>query len=256
MADQAVKEQVRAHYGKLAQIAQESAGLAAPCCGASEPCCGSNDPKAVSSGLYAADQVATLPADVADSSWGSGNPVAFAELRPGEVVVDLGSGGGLDCLLAAQQVGETGKAIGVDMTPQMLGLAEQNAAAAGMTNVEFRRGELEALPLEDASADVIISNCVINLSPDKDAVLAEAFRVLKPGGRFVVSDVVLERALPEAVANSPAAWCGCVAGALKEDDFLARARAAGFVDVEEVAEGTSSRIAGYAKSALIRARKP
>lgn len=182
--------------------------------------------------FYQAAATDGLPASVTDVALGCGNPTAIAELRPGETVVDLGSGGGIDCFLAAKQVGPSGRVIGVDMTEEMLALARANAAKVGVTNVEFRRGEIEALPLDDATADVIISNCVINLSTDKPQVLREAFRVLKPGGRFRVSDIVLTRTLSAEEAESLAEWAGCVAGALHRDEFVAGLEAAGFAEVQ------------------------
>ena len=171
------------------------------------------------------------------ASLGCGNPTALAELRPGEVVLDLGSGGGIDVLLSARRVGPTGKAYGLDMTDEMLALARENQARAGVTNVEFLKGEIEAVPLADESVDVIISNCVINLSPDKDKVLAEAFRVLKPGGRFAVSDMVFKgdlSAVPDEIMRSVEMWGGCIAGALEEQDYLEKLRRAGFADAEIV----------------------
>jgi SAM-dependent methyltransferase len=258
MSNETIKSTVREHYGKAASALAE--GRSASCCGgdqAAGSCCGGEpSEKAVQSGLYSPDQLMALPHGVGDASWGSGNPVAFADLQPGEVVLDLGSGGGLDCLLAAQKVGPAGRAIGVDMTPQMLSLAWKNAAAAGVDNVDFRRGELEALPVADASVDVIISNCVINLSPDKDKVFAEAYRVLRSGGRFVVSDIVLLQNLPDAMLRSSRVWCECVAGALAQETFLEKAEQAGFVDVHIVTEGSKEYAPGVARSVLVKARKP
>jgi len=163
---------------------------------------------------------------------GCGNPTAIAALQPGEVVLDLGSGGGIDCFLAARKVGPMGRVIGLDMTPEMIKLARRNAKKVGVTNVEFHYGEIEDIPLPDEAVDVIISNCVINLSPDKDAVFREAYRVLRPGGRMVVSDIVIHGELPELIRNRLDAWAGCVAGALDESDYLDKIRAAGFADVE------------------------
>jgi SAM-dependent methyltransferase len=249
-----VKAQVRDHYGK--QAATVAATGKAGCCAPASSCCGGETAaKAERSGLYSASDLAVLPSAVAEASWGSGNPVAFADVQAGEVVLDLGSGGGLDCLLAAQKAGPTGRAIGVDMTDEMLALATRNAAEAGAANVEFRKGELEALPVADTSVDVIISNCVINLSPDKDRVLAEAFRVLRPGGRFVVSDVVLVGDLPAELRTSRV-WCECVAGALRDEEFLLKAEQAGFVDVHIVPEGSRDYVPGIARSVLVWARKP
>jgi SAM-dependent methyltransferase len=252
--DQTIKTHVREHYGK--EAATVAARGKAGCCGPEASCCGGDTAaKAERSGLYAAADLAVLPQTVAEASWGSGNPVAFADVQPGEVVLDLGSGGGLDCLLAARKAGPSGRAIGVDMTDEMLALARQNAAEAGAVNVEFRKGELEALPVADASVDVVISNCVINLSPDKDRVLAEAFRVLRPGGRFVVSDIVLLSDLPAAMRTSRI-WCECVAGALRDEEFLLKTEQAGFVDVHIVPEGSRDYVPGIARSVLVRARKP
>jgi ubiquinone/menaquinone biosynthesis C-methylase UbiE len=176
--------------------------------------------------LYQVDDVADLPDSV--PSYGCGNPTAIAGMKAGEVVLDLGSGPGLDCFLSAKQVGESGRVIGLDMTQDMLALANANRDKLGMKNVEFRKGEMEAMPIDSSSIDVIISNCVINLSPDKDAVFAEAFRVLKPGGRLHVSDIVLNRELAEEERSDLASWAGCQAGALLESDYLARLQAAGF----------------------------
>ena len=181
--------------------------------------------------LYSAQALEDLPETVTDVSLGCGNPTAIAELRPGEVVLDLGSGGGIDCFLAARQVGPEGRVIGLDMTPEMITLARRNARKMGITNVEFRFGEMEEMPLGDESVDVIISNCVINLSPDKDRVFSEAYRVLRPGGRIAVSDIVTHGTLPDAVRSNMEAWAGCVAGALEEPVYLEKIRQAGFTDV-------------------------
>jgi 2-polyprenyl-3-methyl-5-hydroxy-6-metoxy-1,4-benzoquinol methylase len=199
-------------------------------------CCGGDafngtvDP--ITSNLYVSGETDVLPEAAVLASLGCGNPTALAELHPGEVVLDLGSGGGIDVLLSARRVGPTGKAYGLDMTDDMLALARRNAAEAGVTNVEFLQGRIEAIPLPDASVDVIISNCVINLSADKGQVLAEAFRVLKPGGRFAVSDVVVRGAVPAAVRRSMELWVGCVAGALEEEEFRALLTAQGFTGVD------------------------
>ena len=182
--------------------------------------------------FYSAEELADLPGTVTDASLGCGNPTAIAELRPGETVLDLGSGGGIDCFLAAKQVGPEGRVIGLDMTPDMIKLAQRNAKKMGATNVEFRFGEMEDMPLPDQSVDVIISNCVINLSPDKDAVFHEAYRVLRPGGRLSVSDMVVDGDLPPAIRSRLDAWAGCVAGALDESVYLGKIRAAGFERVE------------------------
>jgi arsenite methyltransferase len=205
-----IKEAVKEHYGERAKKASE--------------CCGTDSHREQ---LYLVDDVAELPETV--TSYGCGNPTAIAGLRPGEVVLDLGSGPGLDCFLAAKQVGETGSVIGLDMTQDMLDLANANRDKLGAKNVEFRKGEMESMPVADATVNVIISNCVINLSPDKDAVFREAFRVLAPGGRFHVSDVVLSRDLTGEEKDDLASWAGCRAGALLESDYLARLGAAGFI---------------------------
>ena len=183
--------------------------------------------------MYADSNIGDLPATVTDIAFGCGNPTAIAALKPGETVLDLGSGGGIDCFLAAKMVGETGKVYGVDMTPEMLELAEKNREKVGATNVEFRRGQIEQLPIDDASIDVIISNCVINLSPDKDAVFREAFRVLRPGGRIQVSDIVWTQPVPEAVKADMEAWAGCIAGAMLREDYHAAITEAGFTALSD-----------------------
>jgi ubiquinone/menaquinone biosynthesis C-methylase UbiE len=238
-----IKEQVKEKYGSLArQFTDFGTGdmltvlnnpAAVSCC-SSGGCC---DTAGVTSGdywgksLYDGPAVADLPDSVTGISLGCGDPVSIAELRPGQTVLDLGSGGGIDCFLAARAVGESGHVIGVDMTESMLALANQNKAKMGLTNVEFRRGEIENLPVADDSVDVIISNCVINLSPDKDAVFREAYRVLKPGGRLTVSDMVTEGQFPEQLRQNVLPWAGCVSGALDQADYLAKLRAAGFAEV-------------------------
>ncbi len=223
-----LKEQVQQRYGQHAVAVVE--GRPGGCgCGSGEAtpvsCC---DP--VTSNLYGSDQASELPAEAVLASLGCGNPTALASLAPGEVVLDLGSGGGIDVLLSARRVGPSGKAYGLDMTDEMLALAEENKRKSGLANVEFLKGEIEHIPLPDHSVDVIISNCVINLSADKDRVLREAFRVLKPGGRLAVSDIVTRGAIPPAIRRSVELWVGCIAGALDEQDYLAKLRAAGFVD--------------------------
>ncbi|HEX2716168.1 MAG TPA: arsenite methyltransferase [Gemmatimonadaceae bacterium] len=225
---------VQARYGAAAQGVSDGGTAAGVCCKPADEatghCCdaksGSWDP--ITSDLYDAGQTAGLPAEALLASLGCGNPTALAELHEGETVLDLGSGGGIDVLLSAKRVGPTGKAYGLDMTDEMLALALENREKAGATNVEFLKGHIEAIPLPSNSVDVIISNCVINLSGDKRAVLAEAFRVLKPGGRFAVSDVVVREGLPAAVKESMALWTGCVAGALEEQEFIALLREVGF----------------------------
>src|SRR5437660_5705714 len=210
MANETLKQIVKEKYGQAAQrVTSGDSG----CCG-STAARGGCDP--ITSNLYAAGETAGLPAQAVAASLGCGNPTALADLRPGETVLDLGSGGGIDVLLSAQRVGPTGKAYGLDMTDEMLALARENPRKAGVSNVEFLKGEIERIPLPDASVDVIISNCVINLSADKRRVLAEAFRVLKPGGRFAISDVVVRGAVPAAVRRDMELWVGCVAGALEE----------------------------------------
>ena len=220
-----LKETVREKYGLAALRATE--GAKSSCCGGGASC-GTDDP--ITSNLYAAGQTALLPEAAVLASLGCGNPTALTELNEGEVVLDLGSGGGIDVLLSAHRVGPTGKAYGLDMTDEMLILARSNALKAGATNVEFLKGDIEAIPLPDNSVDVIISNCVINLAADKSKVLAEAFRVLKPGGRFAVSDVVIRGEVPAEVRQSMELWVGCVAGALTEEEFVTKLREAGFAD--------------------------
>lgn len=202
------------------------AARSASCC-APTGCCDD----VISGGLYGQQEAQLVPAAALAASLGCGNPTMLADLRPGQIVLDLGSGGGIDVLLSARRVAPTGKAYGLDMTPEMLELARRNQREAGVSNAEFLLGTIENVPLPDESVDVIISNCVVNLSPDKDAVLTEAFRVLKPGGRLAVSDIVLRRALPAALGEAMAAWTGCVAGALHESDYAAKLRAAGFVEI-------------------------
>lgn len=224
-----IHEQVRERY---AQAAREAAGGAQPgiVAGCGEGGCCAPGEDAFGSALYADLAPGDLPETAVLASLGCGNPAAVADLREGETVLDLGSGGGIDVLLSAKRVGPTGKAYGLDMTDEMLTLAEKNLAESGAENVKFLKGHIEEIPLPDNSVDVIISNCVINLSADKDQVLREAFRVLKPGGRFAVSDVVVEGELPDAVRADMEAYVGCVAGALELNDYLARLARAGFVD--------------------------
>ena len=230
-----ITEIVQEKYGAAARRVLDVAEPAS-CCGPVNSCCGGAafngavDP--ITSNLYVNGETAELPSAAILASLGCGNPTALAELREGEVVLDLGSGGGIDVLLSARRVGPTGKAYGLDMTDDMLTLAKQNAAEAGVTNVEFLRGRIEEIPLPSASVDVIISNCVINLSGDKSRVLAEAFRVLKPGGRFAVSDVVVRGDVPAAIRRSMELWVGCVAGALEESEFRTLLQRNGFVDID------------------------
>ena len=223
-----IRETVREKYGEAARRVTEGAAAS---CGPVSSCCGAAPGKGwdpITSGNYDQVQTDSLPEQAVLASLGCGNPTALAELRAGETVLDLGSGGGIDVLLSAKRVGPTGKAYGLDMTDDMLALARSNAEAAGATNVEFLKGEIEAIPLPDNSVDVIISNCVINLSADKRRVLAEAFRVLKPGGRFAVSDVVCRGEIPTALRRNMELWIGCVAGALEEEEFKQLLTAAGF----------------------------
>jgi arsenite methyltransferase len=231
-----VKEIVQEKYGEAARRVRTGAGLPADCCSKTSCCEGSAssscDP--ITSDLYDEAQKSGVPEKAVLASLGCGNPTALAELKPGETVLDLGSGGGIDVLLSAKRVGPTGKAYGLDMTDEMLALAEENKRKSGLTNVEFLKGEIENIPLPDNSVDVIISNCVINLSGDKDRVMREAFRVLKPGGRFAVSDVVVRGEVPTGVRKSVELWVGCIAGALEEMDYVKRLAKAGFevIDIE------------------------
>src|SRR5690349_18432512 len=227
MTEQDLEATVKEKYGNAA-LRVTSGGTAS--CGASSGA----DCDPVTGNLYTAGETANLPEAAVAASLGCGNPTALAELAPGEVVLDLGSGGGIDVLLSAKRVGPTGKAYGLDMTDEMLALARENQRKAGVTNVEFLKGEIEAVPLPANAVDVIISNCVINLSADKDRVLREAFRVLRPGGRLAVSDVVVRGAVPAEVRRSVELWIGCVAGALDESDYRAKLEKAGFeqIDVE------------------------
>src|SRR5437868_6216148 len=223
---------VREKYGAAARRVLSGEGAPAVCCGSSG-CCGgaaaaSCDP--MSSNLYVRGETDALPESAVLASLGCGNPTALAELREGEVVLDLGSGGGIDVLLSARRVGPRGKAYGLDMTDDMLALARRNAQEAGVENVEFLRGQIEEVPLPSNSVDVIISNCVVNLSGDKRRVIAEAFRVLKPGGRFAISDVVVQGELPADIKRSMELWVGCVAGAVSDEEFLTLLRDAGFVN--------------------------
>lgn len=220
---EALSRVVQEKYGEAARRVLD-AGEAASCCGPVNSCCGgaaaAGTPDPITSNLYARGETDQLPTAAVLASLGCGNPTALAQLAPGEVVLDLGSGGGIDVLLSARRVGPDGKAYGLDMTDSMLELARKNAAQAGIENAEFLKGEIENIPLPDASVDVIISNCVVNLSGDKRRVLAEAFRVLKPGGRLAISDVVVRGSVPPEVRRSMELWIGCVAGALEEQEFL------------------------------------
>src|SRR6266567_872909 len=220
-----IKEIVKEKYGQAALR-----GKSGSCCGTADASGTSCDP--ITSNLYDATQMQQVPGEALQASLGCGNPTALAKLNPGEVVLDLGSGGGIDVLLSAKRVGPTGQAYGLDMTDEMLALANENKRKAGADNVEFLKGEIEHIPLPDNSVDVIISNCVINLSADKDQVLREAFRVLKPGGRFAVSDVVTQGAVPPEIRERVLLWVGCIAGALEEDEYRSKLRAAGFEKIE------------------------
>lgn len=270
MRSRNIKELVRAEYAQAALQAKRGGSS----------CCGSGGKSAkidfITSNLYESAQTAELPAEAMSASLGCGNPTALATLNPGEVVLDLGSGGGIDVLLSAKRVGPTGKVYGLDMTDEMLELARENQGKAGITNVEFVKGDIEQIPLPDASVDVIISNCVINLSADKDRVLSEAFRVLKPGGRLAISDVVVRGEVPNEIRLSMELWIGCVAGALEESEYRTKLGHAGFeeitvettrsycvddakefligagLDVERIA----TQVDGKFVSAFIRARKP
>ncbi|MBZ5508041.1 MAG: arsenite methyltransferase [Acidobacteriia bacterium] len=222
-----IKDVVKERYGAAAR--RVTTGEGSSCCGASASCGTEIDP--ITRDLYDAAQTSVLPEEAVKASLGCGNPTALAELKPGETVLDLGSGGGIDVLLSARRVGPAGKAYGLDMTDDMLALARENQKKSGITNVEFLRGEIENIPLPANSVDVIISNCVINLSADKDRVLREAFRVLKPGGRLAVSDVVVRGEVPEQIQKSLLLWVGCIAGALRDEDYLNKLHAAGFEQV-------------------------
>lgn len=266
-----IKEVVKERYG---QAALRATTTGSSCCGASA-CCGTDvDP--ITSNLYSELETGQLPTEAVLASLGCGNPTALAQLNPGETVLDLGSGGGIDVLLSARRVGPTGKAYGLDMTDEMLALARENQKRSGLENVEFLKGEIEHIPLPDNSVDVIISNCVINLSADKDAVLREAFRVLKPGGRFAVSDVVTRGEMLPEIRSKVLLWVGCIAGALEENDYRARLTSAGFaaVDVEPTriyrvddartflagqgldVDAIAPQVDGRFMSAFIRATKP
>jgi SAM-dependent methyltransferase len=265
-----VQEQVKEKYGSAARAVAETGSVQA-CCDPGLRCC---DP--ITTNLYSANEQGLIPEKAVLASLGCGNPTALIELRAGETVLDLGSGGGIDVLLSAQRVGPGGKAYGLDMTDEMLALARENQKQAGIANVEFLKGEIENIPLPDSSVDVVISNCVINLSADKGRVLREAFRVLKPGGRFAVSDVVVRGEVPEAVRKSMLLWVGCIAGALEENDYRAKLSAAGFDEVSveptrvynvedarhflteagEDVDAIAPQVNGKFFSAFIRANKP
>lgn len=228
-----IKKSVRKAYAKVAKGNTS-------CCGSKKSCCDKSDKQGISEKIgYTKDDIASVP-DGADLGLGCGNPIALASLKEGEIVLDLGSGAGFDSFLASNRVGDRGKVIGVDMTPEMINKARKNAAKGGYTNVEFRLGEIEYLPAADNSVDVIISNCVINLVPDKEKVFAEAFRVLKPNGRLMVSDIVLLAELPEVIKSSISAYVGCISGAIMKDDYIEAIKKAGFLDVTIAEESTFS----------------
>ncbi|MBC7230575.1 MAG: arsenite methyltransferase [Actinobacteria bacterium] len=238
MEDKELRKLVREGYGAISRGGDACcAPVQEGCCGPAQTgCCGSGAAEDISERIgYGREELRSVP-EGADLGLGCGNPVALASLREGETVLDLGSGAGLDCFLAAGRVGEGGRVIGVDMTPEMLERARENARRGGYANVEFRLGEIENLPVADASVDVIISNCVINLSPDKPRVFQEAFRVLRPGGRLMVSDIVLDGELPPAVRESAAAYVGCISGAARREEYLGMIREAGFEEVEVAEE--------------------
>ena len=266
-----VKEKVREKYGEAA-LRVKTGGSA--CCGSAPSSLGCVDP--ITSSLYDSSQTGAIPQEAVLASLGCGNPTALAKLSLGETVLDLGSGGGIDVFLSAKRVGPTGKAYGLDMTDEMLGLARENQRKAGVENVEFLKGEIENIPLPDNSVDVVISNCVINLSADKDRVLREAFRVLRPGGRFAVSDVVVCGDVPVEVQRSMELWVGCIAGALRDYDYVAKLAKAGFdsIDIEPTrvysvedareflagagidVDAVAPQVEGKFMSAFIRAVKP
>jgi arsenite methyltransferase len=253
---EAIRDDVRQHYGEVARTGGA--------CGCGPGCCASVAGASEKVG-YSTEALASLP-EGADMGLGCGTPLAFAEIQSGETVVDLGSGGGIDCLLAAKQVGAGGRVIGIDMTPAMISKARANAERAGVQNVEFRLGEIERLPVADRSADVIVSNCVINLSPEKSAVFRDAYRVLRAGGRLAISDIVASAPLPESIRQDPQALAGCVAGAPAVDELRAHLVEAGFTEVSiEIDEKSrsfirdwmpESGVEGYVASAAIRAKKP
>ncbi|MBW7883381.1 MAG: arsenite methyltransferase [Caldilineaceae bacterium] len=247
-----IHQVVQERYGAIAQ------GQGVSCCGSDAECCDSDN----ATSLYDTDMLAGLPVDVTGLSLGCGDPVTIAALQPGERVLDLGSGGGIDCFLAARQVGESGYVIGVDMTPAMLEKANANKERMGVTNVEFRRGQIEALPVEDNSVDVIMSNCVINLAPDKAPVFREAFRVLKPGGRISISDIVTEGEFSPALRADMARWAECVTGAIDVDTYTSLMREAGFVEINVADKRSADEIVPVQEgmprvfSARITALKP
>ena len=273
MTSENIKSVVQAKYGAAAKRAVSGQGTA---------CCGTNPSSAIegcdpiTSNLYGKGEAGSVPEAAMRASLGCGNPTALAKLEPGEIVLDLGSGGGIDVLLSARRVGPTGKAYGLDITEEMLALAEENKRKSGLTNVEFLKGEIENIPLPNNSVDVIVSNCVINLSGDKDRVLREAFRVLKPGGRFAISDIVVRGEVPQEIRKSIELWVGCVAGALSDTEYQQKLTAAGFerIDIEATrvykiedaqeflraagidAESIAPKVQNKFISAFVRAKKP
>jgi len=271
MDNENIKEAVKEKY---AQAAVRAASGKSSCCGTGPASIDGCDP--ITSNLYGDNETSAIPEEALRASLGCGNPTALAKLQPGETVLDLGSGGGIDVLLSAKRVGPTGKAYGLDMTEEMLALAEQNKLKSGLKNVEFLKGEIENIPLPPDTVDVIVSNCVINLSGDKDRVLREAFRVLKPGGRFAISDVVVRGEVPREIRKSMELWVGCVAGALSETEYREKLAAAGFqsVDIEATrvydvndareflcssgidADGIAAQVQDKFISAFVRAVKP
>jgi SAM-dependent methyltransferase len=255
MSDDALVDTLKTHYGAAARKAATGLPAIEDECGAVE-CCGpvaQDTTETLGAGRYDAADVAGLPAGAVAGSLGCANPVALARLEPGEDVLDLGSGGGIDVLLSARRVGPTGRAYGVDMTAEMLELARANQAEAGVTNAEFLEGRIEAVPLPDHSVDVVVSNCVVNLSTDKPAVFAEAFRVLRPGGRVAIADIVADQEVPAELRADDAAWAACISGAVTRDRYRAQLVDAGFTDVEIV---DSHAVADGFCSAFVRARKP
>ena len=273
MTSENIKSVVQEKYGAAAKRAASGQGTA--CCGTS-PASAIEGCDPITSNLYGEGEAGSVPEAAVRASLGCGNPTALAKLEPGEIVLDLGSGGGIDVLLSARRVGPTGKAYGLDMTEEMLALAEENKRKSGLTNVEFLKGEIENIPLPDNSVDVIVSNCVINLSGDKDRVLREAFRVLKPGGRFAISDVVVRGEVPQEIRKSIELWVGCVAGALSDIEYQQKLAAAGFegIDIEATrvykiedaqeflraagidAESIAPKVQDKFISAFVRAKKP
>lgn len=255
MTDDALTDTLKAHYGAAARKAARGLPVTDTACGPGSDCSGpvADTPTTIGSSLYDPADLVELPAEAVAGSIGCANPVALARLHPGETVLDLGSGGGIDVLLSARRVGATGYAYGVDMTKEMLELARANQARAGVANVEFLEGRIEDVPLPDASVDVVVSNCVINLSADKHAVFAEAHRLLRSGGRLAVADVIAEVEPDEALRSDPQAWAGCIAGAVTRADYAAGLTEAGFIDVE-ITDNHLFR--GGFWSVFVRARRP